>query len=151
MPSLAPAAEVRPDRWDRLGLAFSGACLLHCLLVPVAISLVPLWPALAAAHVWVHPVLALVLVPTTVLAARGGFRRHRRRHVAVLLGAGLAVLLLAAGLGLIFPNVWFEVALPLLGSALLIAGHLRNWQADRCCAEADACPDHLGPAHTHPA
>lgn len=149
MPSMSPAAGVRPDRWDRLGLALSGACVLHCLLVPVAISLLPLWPAVVAAHVWLHPVFALLLVPTTVLAARGGLRRHRRRHVAGLLGAGLALLLVAAGLGLAVPSLWFEVALPLLGSALLIAGHVSNWRADRCCAVADACPDHLAASHVH--
>lgn len=119
--------------WDRVGIGLSGLCALHCLLMPVALSLLPLWPALQALHTWVHPALLVLMLPVLVGAL------HRARGTgyvvtAVLLGLGFLVLV-AAWWG---HDVWGaagERIGTLAGSALLIAGHVINWRRHRACAQ----------------
>ena len=83
-PSTAALA-AKPGLADRLGLVVSGACVVHCLLVPVVIATLPLWPLADVLHGWLHPVVALILVPTTLVAAVSGYRKHSRKRIAALL------------------------------------------------------------------
>ncbi len=137
-----------PGLADRIGLIVSGACVVHCLVLPALVAMLPLWPTAGAWHGWLHPVFALILVPTTIGAAAAGYRKHGRRRIVVLLAGGLVVVLAAGGLGFAHPGAVAETALTLAGSGLLIAGHWRNWRADRCCAETIACTTHSDHAHT---
>jgi hypothetical protein len=120
------------DLWDRLGIGLSGLCMVHCLLLPVLLSLLPLWPALDAAHRWLHPIFAGFIVPTTLFAMVSGYRRHGRRDIPVWLGAGLCIVLAGwlahEGLGTLG-----ETVVTIIGSLLLIVGHGKNWQVNRHC------------------
>jgi len=146
--SWTPVSSVaQPGRADRLGVLLSGVCMVHCLLLPVMLSTLPLWPAAAAWHRWLHPVFALILIPTTMVAAVAGYRKHGRRRIVGVLGVGLAVILSAGVLGHAMPGAAVETGLTVAGSVLLIAGHWRNWRADRCCKVATACPAHTPHAH----
>ena len=60
--------------WDRLGIGLSGLCAVHCLLTPVVLSLLPLWPTLQAVNAWVHPTLLVLILPVVL----GALRRARR-------------------------------------------------------------------------
>lgn len=114
-----------PGAWDRFGMGLSGLCAVHCLLLPSALFLLPLWPAVGVLHAWLHPVLAAVVAPTTLLAMWEGFRRHRCTATLALLGLGLLLVLaaLAAHEAL---GARGETLLNLAGSGLLIAGHWCN-------------------------
>ncbi|NBB86304.1 MAG: MerC family mercury resistance protein [Bacteroidetes bacterium] len=119
--------------WDRLGIGLSGLCAVHCLLTPVTLSLLPLWPTLQAVNAWVHPTLLVLLLPVVM----GALRRTRRTgHMATaaLLGIGFLVLV-GAWLG---HDAWGgtgERIGTIAGSALLIAGHAQNWHRHRACAD----------------
>ncbi len=115
--------------WDRLGIGLSGLCAVHCLLTPVALSLLPLWPALQAVNAWVHPSLLVLLLPVVVGALRRARRTGRIATVA-LLGSGFLVLV-GAWWG---HDVWGAVGeriVTVAGSALLISGHVQNWRCHR--------------------
>lgn len=116
--------------WDRLGIWISGLCALHCLLLPISLALMPLWPSLTEVHEWVHPLLAVLLIPVTLKAMRGIRRGPAGRPIALLLGIGLALVLLAWAFHDVL-GLYGEPLLTLLGSALLILGHWRNWQQHR--------------------
>ncbi len=114
--------------WDRAGIWLSGLCALHCLVMPVLLAMLPLWPNLDVAHTWLHPAFAVALVPVTLFALWGAFRAGRSRSISLLLSSGL-VLVVGA---LFVPDAsghLAETVLTLLGSLLLIAGHLTNWRA----------------------
>lgn len=122
--------------WDRLGIGVSGLCAVHCLLMPVLLSALPLWPALHAVQAWLHPAFIVLLVPIAYQAARAARRGRRSTWVPLLLGLGLAAITLA-WLGHDLLGRVGETAMTLAGSALLIAGHWQNWQAHRArCADA---------------
>ncbi|MEM1271992.1 MAG: MerC domain-containing protein, partial [Bacteroidota bacterium] len=115
-----PALTERPSFWDRVGIGVSALCAVHCLAVPLVAVTLPFW-FVEASHEWVHVVLALVLVPVTLIAMR---HAHGRRSVLALLGAGMALVVSA----LLLPE-GAEMAVTLIGSLLLIAGHTMNWSA----------------------
>ena len=119
MPS--ESAVAKPRTWDRVGIVLSGLCAAHCLLVPLVLVALPLWPALAETRAWLHPAFAVLLIPVTLLAIRA----HRERYAVLLLSVGL-VLVVAATLAHDLLGASVEAGVTLLGSTLLIAGHIRN-------------------------
>ena len=114
---------------DRLGIGLSSVCAIHCLLVPVFVSLIPLWPALEHVHEFTHLVFFLAITPTVVLSLR---RLHANRWVSFYLIFGTFIIFLA----------WFfnshlgeygEAGVTLIGSLLLITGHWINYRAKVRC------------------
>src|SRR5690625_5907200 len=75
--------------WDRIGIGISGICAIHCLILPVLISLMPLWGFTSFMHGWAHPIFLLLLVPTIFYAARRSYFEDRKStrlnssHVAI--------------------------------------------------------------------
>jgi hypothetical protein len=110
------------SRWDALGAAGSLLCLAHCLLLPLAVPFLPLLAPLASEH-W-HGPLALILALPVTLAAHAGWRWHRRPGPPVLLGLGLATLVIAAWW---LPHAW-ELPATLTASTLLVVAHGWNWR-----------------------
>lgn len=124
--------------FDNVGMGVSGICIVHCLFTPVALvalHFLPLGdtplggtPLLEALHHWIHPVLALMIVPVTLLAMWVGFRQHRKLSILLPLVVGLVIVLTTS---------WFaheglypvaETEFNFLGSGLLIIGHWWNRQ-----------------------
>ncbi len=117
----------KPGFWDRVGIGLSGICAIHCLLVPVIVSLIPLWPAFEELHGYTHLFFFLAIAPTVVLSLR---RRHESITITLFLVGGVTVIFLA----------WFfneslgeygEAGITLIGSLLLIRGHWLNYKFKR--------------------
>lgn len=112
-----------PAFWDRLGIGISGFCAIHCLFFPVAVAVMPLWPAAGAIHEWTHPLLFLLIVPTVLFAMKGGVKDLR---IPVFLYSGLSTVGMAWLL-----HGWIgdigEAAVTLVGSGLLVTGHWHNY------------------------
>lgn len=117
--------------WDRVGIWISGACMIHCLVLPVALTTLSVWPTMGAVHAWLHPVFAVLLVPTTAGAAWHGWHHHRRVGVMLLFTIGLAVVALGGVLGHLVPGATVETVITVTGSILLVTGHWRNWRFSR--------------------
>jgi hypothetical protein len=117
--------------WDRLGISVSGICAIHCLVVPVFISTLPLWSFANFLHNWLHPVFVLLLIPVVYFAAR---RSHFDRTITIILYGGLSFVVI----GWLFGHYWlgfvFESTMTLLGSGMLIAGHWFNYSHHRVCS-----------------
>lgn len=124
---------MKQDAWDRLGISVSGICLVHCLLLPVVISVLPIWTSAQQVHGWLHPVFAALLVPTTILALIIGFRRHHSHVVVGLMVVGLLLVVGAAIPAFHNPGIAFETVLTMTGSAFLISGHVLNWKQSKTC------------------
>jgi hypothetical protein len=122
-----------PDS-DRLGVGLSALCAAHCLVMPAAVSLLPLWPTLQTMHAWAHPLLLLLILPVVVAALR---RDSGTGYVAprALLGVGF-LFLVGAWAGHDVLGGIGERIVTVLGSVLLIAGHVRNGRVYRACAES---------------
>ena len=125
---------------DRVGIALSGLCAVHCLVLPLVLPFVGFFAAFAESE-WTHLFLAICIVPTVVFAAARGYRRHGKRDILWLLGAGALAVIAALGVGELAGGGRLEAAFTTCGSVLLIAGH---WKNHRHCA---LCAD--GKSHVH--
>lgn len=109
---------------DASAVVLSGLCLVHCLVLPLLVALLPVLGAWAQQE-WVHALLVALAAPLSGYAL---WCAHRRRRLPPPLWA-LAVLglsCLVAGAG-----EWFgpgsETPVTVAGSLLLAAAHLWNW------------------------
>ncbi len=116
--------EKKQDFWDRLGITLSGICAIHCLLLPVFVALIPLWPAIADFHDYTHLIFFIAIAPTVYLALK---RKHRSKKVTVYLVLGVFIIFLAWAFNNLLGE-YGETGITLLGSTMLIRGHWLNYR-----------------------
>ncbi len=93
-----------------------------------------MWSAGDTLHEWLHPVFAVILVPTTIFALWRGIGVHGKKAVAIPLLAGLTLVLIAGFFGHFEPGHAREIIVTSAGSILLVIGHFINWrEGKRSC------------------
>lgn len=125
MPS--PAAATAPRLLDRLAILFSGLCTLHCVLVTLAITTIPLWGMGFLTSPAFHEAFLLAVIPVSLLGLWAGHRLHRQWRPLQLGGTALAMMVLAVVLrdtGVV--GVIGESAINIPGALLLASAHWMN-------------------------
>lgn len=112
---------------DTLAIGASTLCLLHCLLLPTLLVLVPTLTAFLSVPEEFHLAALAFAVPTSVIALGMGHRRHRRVQPAAIVAPGIGFL----AIGLLAPTAGLETMLSVIGALLLATGHALNWRALR--------------------
>lgn len=113
--------------WDRLGIAFSSVCVVHC----IAVAFLPLlFPALNAySHQpWVHIVVGITILFTSPLAFIPGYRKHGLSWIMSVALFGL--LLIATGMFMEKAELSEQMShgVSIIGSLLLVFAHAKNIQ-----------------------
>lgn len=119
----------RPAFLDQVAVALSGLCLLHCLLLPFLIAVLPFLAQFGDDHL--HAEMLVVVVPVSVVALAIGFRRHRHGGIVV---AGIVGLVILAIGGTVAHSAFGLVAdrtLTVIGSITLAVTHYRNFRLSR--------------------
>jgi len=126
---------------DGAAIALSAACVVHCLLLPLLIILFPILGSSILADESFHGLLLVLIIPSSALAFYLGCRQHGDGSVLWLGLAGIALLSLAAALGIEGLGVVSEKMLTGAGGALLATGHVINFRRCRArrCEESSAC------------
>ena len=119
------------DALDKAAVALSGLCLLHCLLLPVIITLLPFLDQFSDRHL--HAEMLIVVLPVSLIALTVGFRRHADKRVVGLGFAGLLLLLVGATLAHSLYGVVADRMLTITGSVILALAHYRNSRLSRGC------------------
>lgn len=117
--------------WDRAGIWISAACVVHCFLSPLLVLGAAFLGSAVAwlSAEWIHAGFLLMLIPVAVIASWNGYCQHHNVGPVLLIGSGVLVLVFA----LLMEDIlllWGEVGITMLGSFLVIGGHLRN---QVCC------------------
>ena len=109
---------------DRIAIALSGLCILHCLALPVLLLLVPILDETSVEHFHVQ---ALVFVlPVSVYALLRGYRWHRRRVLLVTGLIGIGLLLAGALWAHNYLGIVADRLLTVCGSMVLAVTHYMN-------------------------
>lgn len=129
-PNAAASTSLTLQRVDRVGVAASVICAIHCALAPILLLALP-----AFGRIWAHPgshiLIALLVVPLAAFSIRKGYRSHRKRWILVsasigtffiVIGAILPAFSKAGGIG-------EPVASTATGSNAAEVAHC----ADQCC------------------
>jgi hypothetical protein len=122
--------------WDGLGIAFSSACVVHC----VAVAFLPFFfPAIAAyTHsTWVHIIVGVIILFTSPLAFVPGYKKHGLSWIVSTAFAGLFLILMGILLeGKVSDQISHMVSI--VGSLVLVIAHVKNIQHShrhrhQCC------------------
>jgi len=110
---------------DRLGVAGSLVCALHCALLPVGISLAPTLGALGVGVVDLDQAFVMFASALGIFTLSLGYRKHRALKALALLVPGLLMLWLGAFTTL-HDHSLLHALLMTLGGLLIAAAHVAN-------------------------
>lgn len=122
----------RASRWDWVGVSLSSVCVAHCLVLPLMMAVLPALHQFHSLHssTGFHYSMAALILPVAFYAFRRGHRVHKKMYLVALGALGVTLLLV----GVASTSFGWEIETPvsLVGSAILVFAHIRNWQLSRC-------------------
>jgi hypothetical protein len=119
------------DLLDKAAVALSGLCLLHCLLVPVIITALPIFSQFSERHL--HAEMLVIVLPISLIALTIGFRRHANKRIVGWGIVGLLLLIVGATFAHNLYGVLADRLLTIGGSVILAVAHYRNSRLSRSC------------------
>ncbi len=124
---------------DTTAVLLSGVCLLHCLAIPLLLTIVPVINIQLLDEATFHLIMLVFILPVSVIALAIGCRQHKDPATLILGGIGLSILTATA----LFGHDWFGITgerlVTSLGGLILAAAHIQNY---RCCRDNDCQHDH---------
>jgi hypothetical protein len=130
--------QVQAPALDSLGVILSGTCMLHCLALPVLVTLFPIVQGSLLEEQYFHLIMLGLILPTSLIALTVGCRKHKD-PVTILLGAtGLVTLTITALIGHELFGVLGERIVTTLGGLILASAHIQNY---RCCRKENCQHD----------
>ena len=111
---------------DKAAIGLSMVCAVHCLLLPVALVLLPALAANSFGDESFHSWMLLAVLPTSIFALTMGCRQHRNYSVMATGLLGLAILTLAILFGHDWMGETWEKVATLAGALFIALGHFKN-------------------------
>lgn len=120
---------------DRIGIAATSLCALHCILLPILLPALPLLGlTFLADHTWEHVFLIATAVLGTFALFSGFKRYHKRLYPFYLLYLGVAVYWIKHDF-----SEEFEPFFIIGGAFLIVMAHFINMKLCNSCKQ---CTDH---------
>jgi hypothetical protein len=122
--------------WDVLGISASLACAIHCAVLPLFFTFLPLFGINIIHNVLFEGVMVMLAFFIGVYSLYHGFKKHHHNKLPLVLFSGGIILLT---LKLFF--VHYETWLLIPAVILIVSGHLFNYRFCRVHnhAHADDC------------
>jgi len=117
--------------FDRVAIALSTVCIVHCLAMPFLIALLPVTAFAFGGDGHFHALMLWFVVPTSVIGLGLGVRVHRRTDIVVLATLAIGALAATALWGHSAWDASVEVLVNVIASVLLAAAHWRNFREVR--------------------
>jgi len=103
---------------------------VHCLVAPIALTLLPIFSLGALVEdIVFHQLMLWIVVPTSLVALFLGCKKHRRWPIALCGAVGIVTLFLVAFLGHDYLTIGAEKAMTTLGGLVLAFSHYLNYRA----------------------
>ena len=126
--------------WDRLGITFSSACVVHCIMV----AFLPLFLPFTSQYThssWVHIGVIITMLITTPFAFIPGYKKHGLTWILATALVGILLVILGVMVeGKVSDQISHGISI--CGSLFLVIGHAKNIQhahrhphhpAHQCC------------------
>jgi predicted branched-subunit amino acid permease len=128
------------ERWlDGFAVLLSGTCMVHCLVLPLLVTVVPIMQGSSLLNEQAfHLIMLLFILPTSLIALTIGCRKHKDRLTMVLGGIGLSVLTFTALFGHEVFGLVGERYVTTGGGLILALAHIQNF---RQCRSVDCQHD----------
>ena len=114
------------NNMDKVGIVCSGACAIHCLLLPMLAFASPTLSAFFE-NEWIHLGLLIALIPIAIISFYRSRKVHGNNSPVIFGASGIILLLTAVVLESFHIEIpYLEKTLTGLGSIILIIGHALN-------------------------
>lgn len=124
-----------------LGVLAPILCLVDCIVIPLALLVLPFVGVHHVMHGMGDQVLTLLMVAICVPAVVPGFLKHRQVRVLLLMALGFGVIFFANIVGHAIDET-LHFMLTACGSVCLIKANLDNRKLTRAQVGATSCCDH---------
>ena len=121
---------------DKAAIGLSLACALHCLMVPLLMTMFPPTMLLGLQDERIHLALLTFIIPISVFTLTLGCRLHRSFSVVALGTTGVGILIFSALLGHEVGGHTLETVGTIMGSGIVAGSHILNF---KFCRAAHAC------------
>ena len=110
---------------DKLGIFFSGLCVVHCIAVTLILILggADYFNFLVSTEYLIHPLLLIIVVLIGMFSFPSAYKNHGNKYPIILGVCGSFVLFIA----LFSPDI-FETLFTIIGGVALINAHLWNYK-----------------------
>jgi len=116
---------------DKSSVGLSTVCAVHCLLMPVAVVMLPSLAALPFADERFHVLLVFFVLPLSTVALTMGCRKHKSWRVMAVGVVGLALLVRAALGGHDLFGELIEKSATVIGAGLVALSLVMNFRECR--------------------
>lgn len=114
--------------FDRIAIALSAVCIVHCLTVPLIVVVLPVMAISLGDNGHFHELMLWLVVPTSVAGFMLGFRIHENLRIPAVGTIGIAVLMVSALWGHDRWAAWLEIVVTIAGSVVLASAHWLNFR-----------------------
>lgn len=133
---------IKSSTLDQVAILLSGVCLVHCLVTPVMVTILPIVTLSAFVEdLLFHQLMLWLVLPTSFIALFLGCRKHKLFSIAATGALGLAILIAVAFFGHEWFGLFGEKVASSIGGLILACSHFLNYRAcqsvtcdDRNCA-----------------
>jgi len=123
--------------WDALGIGTSLACAIHCAVLPLLATSLPLFGLDIIHNLWFEWVMIVLAMGIGYYALVHGYQKHHRRILPLILfSAGILFLVLKQ----FIPG--HETLLLIPAVLLIVLAHGQNYQLCRRMKRSGACAHH---------
>ncbi|TQV72104.1 MerC domain-containing protein [Aliikangiella marina] len=116
---------------DKTAIGLSFLCVVHCLILPLLLILVPSSTLQMFSDEGFHQGILIAVFISSFTALTIGFKKHKQISIVYWISAGLMILFSAALLGHDLLGEYAEKILTVLGAAIIAIGHIKNYKT--CC------------------
>ena len=123
------------ERLDTIAVVLSAICMLHCLALPVVLTVFPILNTAVLSENVFHLLMIVLILPVSTIALTIGCRRHRDSLTLFLGAVGLGILTITAFFGHHLFGLTGERIVTSIGGLVLAAAHLQNYRRcrqDKC-------------------
>lgn len=136
---------IRTITLDKFAILLSGACLLHCLLTPILVTMLPIFSLTALVEdALFHQLMLWLVLPTSLLALFLGCRKHKQWHIVGTGATGMIILVIVAFLGHDLFGETGEKVVTSIGGMILALSHFLNYRACQSitCSDKNCSTQH---------
>ena len=130
---------------DKFAILLSGVCLLHCLLTPILITLLPIISSSAFVEdLLFHQLMLWAVLPTSVIALFLGCRKHKQFLIAATGIIGISILVAVSFWGHDWLGIAGEKVATSIGGVVLALSHYLNYRAcqNTTCDDGNCSTQH---------
>jgi hypothetical protein len=117
---------------DKIGIALSVGCLIHCILMPLILPLLPLFGLVTRHGFLFHIVMAAIIGVVAYFAFRNGYKKHKVMFPPTIGFMGV-LSLFVGGLAELIHVDSIALVTTICGSILLVTAHYFNHKLSCSC------------------